>query len=128
MGLSTRLVKSSINNGELAGLVAQFYPFHAYVVFASRCFGVTPRIALVRVLRDEAAELAIDVEVSVFRGIVEKTNVRFRCVLCRPRGIEDQPNNNQRRESHAKFHSGGVTSRWKAAALNRIRFCIHTLR
>ena len=101
MGLSTGFGKASISNVELAGLVAEFYSFYAYAVFTNRCFSVTPRVALFGVCRNEAAELAIDVEVNVFRGIVEEANDWLWGPPSYGEGTADQPDNQQQAPFHA---------------------------
>src|SRR5579871_772392 len=106
MGLSTGLGKTLISDVEFAGLAAQFFSLYAYAVFTNSCSGFTPRIALLGVCRNEAAELAIDVEVSVFRGIVEEANVSFRGFLRSREGTGHQTD----RQRQPPFHADQLPS------------------
>src|ERR1700690_3871820 len=101
MSLSTGLCKASISNVEFAGLAAKFSSAYADAVFTNGYFGVTPRIAVLGVCRNEAAELAVNVEVDVLRGIVEESNVRLRDLLRCREGTVDQPH----RKLQAPFHA-----------------------
>ena len=101
MGLRTGLGRALIPNVELTGLVAEFCSLHAYEVFTNSCFGVTPGIVSLGVCRNEASELAIDVEVTIFRRIVEEANVGFRGLRRCREGTVDQPDSQRQGPFHA---------------------------
>src|SRR5438270_13427723 len=88
-------------NVDITGLVREPRSFDAYSVFPEPCFeGVTILVVPFRVCPSGAAELAIDVELDSFRGIVEEPKVGLRRVLCCRKRPEDQPYREQQPQSH----------------------------
>jgi hypothetical protein len=72
----------------LAGLHREFWSSYAQLVLTGTDFGVTVHKVFFGVCRDGARELAIDVEVGGFGGIVEEPNLSFRSILCRRENAE----------------------------------------
>jgi hypothetical protein len=101
MCLSTRVTTVPTNSVEFARLAGKFGSLYAYCVFAGGSFGVTVCIVRFGVCRNGATELAIDVEVRCFRGIVKEPNESFRCALPCRRGPIDQPDGEQQAQSHS---------------------------
>jgi hypothetical protein len=63
-------------------LASQSCSFDAYRVSTDNCFeGVTVLLVLFGVGPNGAAELAIDVEVDAFRGIIEEPNMSLWAIL-----------------------------------------------
>jgi len=75
-------VRTVCANVDITGLLRESWSFDAYSVFTHRRFvGITKCLVLFGVCLNGAAELAIDVEVDRFPGIVEEPKVDLWRVL-----------------------------------------------